>query len=354
MNPRIQCLRNQLNALEIEGMIVSNPTNIRYLTGIEAEGELLITRKENVFLTDSRYIEAVNSMLTIDSEIIVWDKRGMIREDYENYFLFCERVGFEENYVTYKKYKDILELYRINELIETEGIIEKQRRIKDEEEIEYIKKACEITDNCFRFLKSYIRRGMTEREIAYKIEQYFIEHGADGLAFDPIVASGSHSSMPHSIPTDKKIEDGDILTLDLGCKYKGYCSDMTRTIFIGKVDDAIKSAYDLVLQVQEQAISAMKDGVNIKNVTKDVEQELKINRFDLVHALGHGVGLDVHEKPILTSKYDYLLKENMVLAVEPGIYVPKSFGIRIEDTVLVTKNGCIELTKSEKNYSIIP
>ena len=354
MNPRIQCLRNQLNSLEIEGMIVSNPINIKYLTGIEAEGELLITRKENVFLTDSRYIEAVNSMLTIDSEIIVWDKRGMLREDYENYFLFCERVGFEESYVTYQKYKQILELYKINELVETEGIIEKQRRIKDEEEIENIKKACEITDNCFTFLKSFIKRGMTEREIAYKIEQYFMEHGADGLAFEPIVASGSHSSMPHAVPTDRKIEEGDILTLDLGCKYKGYCSDMTRTIFIGKIDDTIKSAYDLVLKVQEQALSAMKDGANIKNITKEVEQELKINRFDLVHALGHGVGLDVHEKPVLTSKYDNLLKENMVIAVEPGIYVPKSFGIRIEDTVLITKNGCIKLTKSEKNYSIIP
>ena len=158
MNPRIKCLRNQLNSLNIEGMIVSNPINIKYLTNIDAEGELLITRKENIFLTDGRYVEAVNSELTIDSEIIVWDKRGMIREDYENYFLFCEKVGFEESYVTYEKYKQIMQLYKINELVETEGIIEKQRRIKDEEEIANIKKACEITDNCFTFLKNYIKK----------------------------------------------------------------------------------------------------------------------------------------------------------------------------------------------------
>lgn len=353
MNPRIKCLRNQLGALNIEGMIVSNPINIKYLTGIEAEGELLITRKENIFLTDTRYVEAVNSTLTIDSEIIVWDKRGMIREDYENYFLFCEKVGFEESYVTYEKYKQILQLYKMHELVETEGIIEKQRRIKDEEEIENIKKACEITDACFSFLKSYIKIGMTEREIAYKIEEFFIKNGAEGLAFTPIVATGANSSMPHSIVSDKKIEEGDIILIDLGCKYKGYCSDMTRTMFAGKIDDTIKSLYDMVLKVQEQAISQVKDGANIKNITKAVEQELKINRFDLVHALGHGVGLDVHEIPVLTSKYDNLLKENMVIAVEPGIYVPKSFGIRIEDTVLVTKNGCIKLTKSEKNYTII-
>lgn len=353
MNPRIKCLRNQLNSLNIEGMIVSNPTNIKYLTNLDAEGELLITRKENIFLTDSRYVEAVNSALTIDSEIIVWDKRGMIREDYENFFLFCEKVGFEESYITYEKYKSILQLYKINELVETEGIIEKQRRIKDEEEINNIKKACEITDKCFEFLKNYIKIGMTEREIAYKIEEFFIKNGAEGLSFKPIVASGANSSMPHSIATDKKIEEGDIILIDLGCKYKGYCSDMTRTIFMGKMDDTIKTAYDVVLGVQERAISQMQDGVNIKNITKEAEQELKINRFDILHALGHGVGLDVHENPVLTSKYDNVLKENMVIAVEPGVYVPKSFGIRIEDTVLITKNGCIKLTNSEKNYTII-
>ena len=317
MNPRIKCLRNQLNSLNIEGMIVSNPINIKYLTNLDAEGELLITRKENIFLTDSRYIEAVNSALTIDSEIIAWDKKGMIREDYENFFLFCEKVGFEESYVTYEQYKKIMQLYRINELVETEGIIEKQRRIKDEEEIKNIEKACEITDKCFEFLKNYIKVGMTEREIAYKIQDFFIKNGAEGVSFEPIVATGTNSSMPHSVVTDKKIEKGDIILIDLGCKYNGYCSDMTRTIFMGEMDDTIKSAYDLVLGVQKQAISEMKDGANIKNITKNVEQELKINRFDLLHALGHGVGLDVHEIPVLTSKYDNLLKENMVIAVEP-------------------------------------
>lgn len=353
MNPRIKCLRNQLNSLNIEGMIVSNPINIKYLTGLNAEGELLITRKENIFLTDSRYVEAVNSELTIDSEIIVWDKLGMMREDYENFFLFCEKVGFEESYVTYEKYKKIMQLYRINELVETEGIIEKQRRIKDEEEINDIKKACEITDQCFEFLKKYIKIGMTEREIAYKIQEFFIKNGAEGISFDPIVATGANSSMPHAEPTDRKIEYGDIILIDLGCKYNGYCSDMTRTIFIGKLDDTIKSVYDIVLNVQKQALDEMKDGANIKNITKTAVQELKINRFDLVHALGHGVGLEVHEIPVLSSKYDNLLKENMVIAVEPGVYIPKSFGIRIEDTVLITKNGCINLTKSEKNYTII-
>ena len=353
MNPRIKCLRNQLNSLNIEGMIVSNPINIKYLTNIDAEGELLITRRENIFLTDGRYVEAVNSALTIDSEIIVWDKRGMIREDYENYFLFCEKVGFEESYVTYEKYKQIMQLYKINELVETEGIIEKQRRIKDEEEITNIKKACEITDQCFTFLKNYIKIGMTEREIAYRIEEFFIKNGAEGLAFNPIVASGTNSSMPHSIVSDKKIEEGDILLIDLGCKYKGYCSDMTRTIFMGCILEEIKPVYDLVLKTQKRVLEEMRSNYNIKTISRIVDDTFKLSNYFLIHSLGHGVGLDIHEMPFINQRNERFLKENMIVTNEPGIYLPGKYGIRIEDTVLVNKTDCTPLTKSEKGYVVI-
>lgn len=353
MNSRIRCLRNQLNSLEIEGMIVSNPANIKYLTGIDAEGELLLTKRENIFLTDSRYIEAVNSALTVDSEIAVWDKRGMTKIDYENFFLFCEKVGFEENYVTYSKYTELLHLYKVNELVETEGIIEIQRKVKDKEEIENIKKACKITDDCFTFLRNYIRIGMTEREIAYKIEEFFIQNGAEKTAFEPIVAVGENSSMPHAIASDRKVENGDIILIDLGCKYNGYCSDMTRVIFVGEPSPMIKSVYDLILNVQERVFMQIYDNANIKNICKMVEQEISNNKFSLIHALGHGVGLDVHEFPVLSQKNEGQLKENMVIAIEPGVYIPKSFGIRIEDTVLVTKNGCEKLTRSDKEYVTI-
>lgn len=188
MNHKIRALRENLKSLNLEGMIVTNPANIRYLTNIESEGTLLITRKENIFLTYTMYLEDVNRTLTIDDEIIVADVRDVSTEEAENFFVFCENIGFEENHVTYEQYKKLKRRYRINNMVETEGIIEKQRMIKDEEEIEKIKRACEITDNCFKHLLEYIKEGMTEKQIALEIEIYFKTHGADGVSFDPIVA----------------------------------------------------------------------------------------------------------------------------------------------------------------------
>lgn len=353
MNIRLRWLRDKLNALDIQGMIVSNPVNVRYLTNIEAEGELLITRKENAFITDSRYIEAVNTALTIDDEVIVYDRKTMLPEDYENFFLFCENVGFEEGYVTFENYKKIKQIYKVNELIETEQIIEKQRVIKDEAEIENIKKACEITDKCFTYLLKFIKIGMTEKEIATEIEYFMKKNGADTIAFESIVASGPNSSKPHSIPTYRKIEEGDVILLDFGAKYNGYCADMTRTIFMKYMPEEVKVYYDLVLNNLKRSKRDCYDGSNIKSIARNVESDLKFNNFDLLHALGHGVGLDVHEIPIISSKYDKVIKENMVLAIEPGIYIPGKYGIRIEDTIQIMKNECIELTKSEHNYTII-
>ncbi len=353
MNIRLRWLRDKLNALNIQGMIVSNPLSIKYLTNIDAEGELLITRKENVFITDGRYIEEVNTSLTIDDGVVVYDRRNMIKEDYENYFIFCETVGFEEGYVTFEKYKNMKQLYRVNDLVETEHIIEKQRVIKDDDEIENIKKACELTDKCFSHIIKYIKKGMTEKQIANEIERYFKQNGADGLAFDTIVASGENSSKPHSSVTNRKIASGDVILLDFGCKYNGYCSDMTRTIFMNRIPEKVKQVYDLVLRNQKNFIKEAKESANIKTLTKMVENDFRIYEYDLIHALGHGVGMEVHELPFLSSKKDNLLKENMVIAVEPGIYIPGKFGVRIEDTILITKNGCINLNGSEKNYIII-
>lgn len=353
MNTKIKWLREKLRGLDMEGMIVSNPINVKYLTGIDAEGVLLITRKENHYITDSRYLEEVHSTLTVDDEIIVSNLTDISSYDYENFFSFCENVGFEENYITYAMYKNYLQKYKANNLEETEGLIEKGRMIKDEEEIAKIQKACEITDNCFTYLQSFIKIGMTEKEISYEIEKYFLEHGAEGLSFETIVASGKNSSKPHAKTTDKKIESGEPITIDFGCKYQGYCSDMTRTIFAGYVPEKIKSIYDLVLKNQLQTLKDMKEGANIRILSRNVDSDFKLHGYSLVHSLGHGVGLDIHELPYISSKNDNVLKANMVVTDEPGIYLPGEFGVRIEDTVLITKSGCINLTKSDKNYIIV-
>ncbi len=259
MNTKIKWLREKMRGLDMQGMIVSNPVNIRYLTGINAEGVLLITRKENHYITDSRYIEDVHSTVTIDDEIIISNFTDISPYDYENFFSFCENVGFEENYITYAQYKKYMQKYKVNNFEETENMIEKQRVIKDEEEIAKIQKACELTDSCFKHLQDFIKIGMTEKEIAYEIENYFLRNGADGLAFETIVASGKNSSKPHAITTEKQIEKGDPITIDFGCKYQGYCSDMTRTVFAGHVPDRMKPIYDLVLKDQLQTLEDMKE-----------------------------------------------------------------------------------------------
>ena len=276
MNSKLQWLRNTMSSLDLQGMIVSNPINIKYLTKIEAEGVLLLTRKENIYITDGRYIEQVHSILTLYDEIIVYDINDVSKDDYENFFMFCENVGFEENYVTYAGYKELIRKYKINNLVETEHIIEKQRMIKDEEEISNLEKACEITDNCFSYILTYIEPGMTEKQIADEIEEYYKKR-TDGLSFETIVASGENTSKPHAVPTDRKIRENDIITIDMGCKVNGYCSDMTRTFFVGNVPEEIKPIYNLVLKNQIQTIEEMKDGASTRLLSKMVENDFKFN-----------------------------------------------------------------------------
>lgn len=351
MNEKIRLLRERLRNLKLEGMIVTNPVSIKYLTNIENEGTLLITRKENIFLTYTMFLESVKKTVTINDEIIVADFRDI--SQYENFFLFCENVGFEENYVTYKQYYYLKQKYKVNNLSETEDIIEKLRAVKDNDEIDKIKKACEITDKCFNHLLEFIKIGTTEKEIAFEIEKFFITNGADGLAFDTIVASGPNTSMPHAVLTDRKIESGDPITIDMGCKYKGYCSDMTRTVFAGYVPQFMKPVYDLVLKNQIRVSEDLKEGANLKIIAKSVDSEFKLNGVNMIHSLGHGVGLEIHEYPFVSTKYDFILKENMVITNEPGIYITNRFGVRIEDTVLITKYASQNLTMSEKGYVVV-
>ena len=352
MNDRLQALRNKMLGRSLQGMIIKNPVNIKYLTKIDAEGILLLTRKENIFITDSRYIEDVSSIITPFDEIVVDDQKNISKDDYENFFLFCENVGFEEKYLTYSDYKEYIRKYKINSFVEAGDLITTLRMIKDDEEIASIKKACEITDRCFDILKNYIRPGLTEKQIAKRIKNFFQEN-SEGESFDTIVASGENSSKPHAVPTDRVIEENDIITIDMGCKVNGYCSDMTRTVFIGKPTEEQKNIYKLVLENQKKVLNEIRDGQSIKTLVKSVESDFNVNNQTLIHALGHGVGLEIHEAPSINMKNENLLKENMVITDEPGIYLAGSFGVRIEDTVLVTRQGAIALTESNKECIIL-
>ncbi len=353
MNNRIECLKKILNENEIDGMLVFNPLNIRYLTGLNVEGFLIINECENTFVTDSRYIEDVNNKLTIEDEIIAADIADLRQEDYLNFFTNCNRIGFEEHFVTYSTYNEMIRKYRIKEAVEADVILENMRLIKNQEEINYIETACNITDSCFLHLQEYIKVGMTEKQVALEIYNFFMQHGAEGLAFDTIVASGSNTSMPHAVPTDRQIRYGDPVLIDFGAKYKGYCADMTRTFFIGEVSDEYRELYDFILDVQQKAADKIKDGAEGNIISKNVENSFNSKGYELIHALGHGVGLYIHENPVLSTRRKTILKKNMVVTNEPGIYIPGKIGIRIEDTILVDGQSSTCLTKSNRNLLVI-
>ena len=199
----------------------------------------------------------------------------------------------------------------------------------------------------------FIKIGITEEQIALEIENFFKTNGAEDVAFKPIVAIGENTSHPHWKPGKREVRMADPILIDMGCKVNGYCSDMTRTIFMGCILEKIKPIYDLVLKNQLILTSEMKEYGSIKTISKIPESDFKLNGYNLIHAIGHGVGLDVHERPMLLVNNDTFLKENMVIANEPGIYLPGEYGVRIEDTVLVSKNSGIPLTKSQKSYVVI-
>ena len=195
--------------------------------------------------------------------------------------------------------------------------------------------------------------GQTEKEIALELERYMKMNGAEDLAFETVVASGHNSSMPHAVPTDRKIEPKDIIQFDFGCKVNGYCSDFSRVLFVGGITDEERKVYNFVLKEQEFIISRLKDGLNIKETLKESEENYSRENYALLHSFGHNLGLDIHEEPILSSRYETKLKKNMLLTVEPGVYFPEKFGIRIEDTILITKDGSNCLTKSGKAICIL-
>jgi len=229
------------------------------------------------------------------------------------------------------------------------------KTVKTPEELLIIAKAEAIGDKTFKHLLDYIKVGMTELEIADEVERTMRSLGAEGLSFPTIVVSGVNSNQPHGEPSDRKIQEGDFLTLDIGCVYRGYCSDMTRTVAIGYATDEMKKIYDIVLEAQLAGLEMVKAGVkcfDVDKASRDVIEEAGYGEF-YIHGTGHGVGTEVHEPPTLNARSSEVLKENQAVTVEPGIYLPDKFGVRIEDLVIVTEFGYANLTHSPKELIIL-
>ncbi|MCT4598097.1 MAG: aminopeptidase P family protein [Vallitalea sp.] len=348
---RLNKLVDKLIDLELDAVIIRGEINRRYLSGFTGSNAYLyISKNTQKLLTDFRYIEQATKQCP-EFIIIDYIEKGLentlnniIKEDGAN------KVGFEDTILTYKDYMDLEEGLKNIQVEPIGDIVEQIRMVKDQEELKLIKKAASIGDMAFKHIIEYVKVGMTEKEIALELETYMKKNGADKLSFDTIVASGVNSSLPHAEPTDKEIEEGDFVTLDFGCVYKGYCSDMTRTFVIGKASEKQKEIYQTVLEAQEKALSSIKAGCigkEIDKIARDIISE-KGYGDNFGHGLGHSVGLYIHEEPRFSPRDENTFTKNMVVTVEPGIYVPEFGGVRIEDLVCVTDEGIINFTSSPK------
>lgn len=265
-----------------------------------------------------------------------------------------KKVAIEADEMTVATYLHIKQFFTA-EIVETRGFVEEIRQIKTPEEIAIIQESCDLADDAFAYILTYIKAGMTEIQVANELERYLKSKGASAMSFDTIVASGVRSAMPHGVATDKVIEDGDLITLDFGCYYKGYSSDMTRTFAIGSVDPKLEEIYHIVLEAHEFVNQQAKPGMTGKEVDAIARDYIKQKGYGdyFGHGLGHGLGLNVHELPGVNGRNEQPLQENMVITNEPGIYIEGLGGVRIEDDLLVTATGVKSFNRSPKNLIIL-
>lgn len=351
MTDRINKLVNLINDNALDAVLVSSKYNRRYLSGFTgSSGFLFITKDAKYMLTDFRYIEQATSQC-VGYEVIDFYDKGLVKT-INDLVLETETklLGFENKQMTVSDFENFTEKVTACEWKPMNDMVEKIRMIKDSEEVALIKKASAIGDAAFSHILEYIKVGMTEIEVAIELEYFMKKQGASKLSFDSIVASGKRSSLPHAVPTDKVIEEGDFVTLDFGCIYQGYCSDMTRTFVMGKASDKQKEIYNTVLKAQLNALDKIKGGV-IGKVADAYSRDI-INdagyRKNFGHGLGHSLGLEVHESPRFSLLAEDIILPGMIMSVEPGIYIPDFGGVRIEDLVHITEDGAEILVSSPK------
>ena len=317
-----------------DAVLITDPFNMRYLSGFRGgEGMLCLSKNRRVLITDSRYTEAAQK----ESDFQVIEE--CMEEDG------AEIVGYEDCSLRCREFEDLRKaLPAVKEWVPLGGSIDRLRRIKTPEEQELLQKAEAIGDAAFAELLKVLRPGMTELEAAAELEYQMKKHGASGFSFDTIMASGANSSMPHAVET------GDFVTMDFGCLYEGYCSDMTRTVVLGRASEKQREIYDTVLRAQKAALDVIRAGMTGSEVDRAARRIIEEAGYGQCfgHGLGHSVGLFIHEEPRLSPADDTVLEAGMSETVEPGIYLPGFGGVRIEDLVIVTEDGCRNLTRSPR------
>ena len=357
---RIKKLQAYMTENKLDGFIIGSEANRMYLSGFTGSNAmLLITLKEEpIIVTDFRYLEQVSKQCP-NFKCIDQKQKGALGTILEKAeALGLKQIGFEADYVSYSTYEEMQKGQGMT-WVATKNVIERFRQIKEETELEKLAKAESIGDLAFKaivpFIEKHWKNGLTENEVALEIERGMRQNGATGTSFNTIVASGAKSSLPHAVPSDDLLKKGDFLVMDFGCIYEGYCSDMTRTVVIGEVSEKHKEIYETVLAAQKAALEGIRPGLKGKEIDAMARDYIKNAGYGeyFGHGLGHSVGIEIHENPRFSMMEEQVIEENMVLTVEPGIYLPGFGGVRIEDMVVVTKDGIKNLTHSPKELIII-
>lgn len=348
---RIERLQSSIPA-DACAMITSD-VNRRYFTGMKSSaGVVLVFPDYACLLIDFRYYEKASETVT-DCEVIRMERMfGQISELVKAHR--AERLMIESETMTVAELDrlcDNIGGVQINSSGELSGIISEMRMIKSEEEIELIIKAQRIAEKAFDNALNFIKEGVTEREIALCLNDYMLRNGAEDLSFDTIALCGSNTSMPHGVPTDKPLKSGELILMDFGAVYEGYHSDMTRTVSLGEPSEEAERVYSIVLEAQNRCLAAAKEGLSCKRLDQIARDFIAANGYgdNFGHGLGHSVGMEIHESPAANTRDETILRENMIMTVEPGIYLPGKFGVRIEDFVAIKQNSAFNLTNAPKN-----
>lgn len=342
-----------------EAALIMSEDNISYFTSFHSSnGYLVVTKNKSYFLTDSRYVEAAeDNIKTVDEVLLL---RSM-KDDLYNLIdkLGVKKLHIESDRITVKRYNDIKKATALRQELVADGklddAINSIRIKKTREETEKIIAAQRIAEKAFDHILSFISTEKTEKEIALELDYFMLKNGADALSFETIAVSGKNSSKPHGVPSDKKIEKGDFITMDFGAVVDFYHSDMTRTVAVGEVSSKQIEVYETVLEAQLKAIEAVKAGKicrEVDGVARDIIKAKGYGEY-FGHGLGHGVGVEIHEAPSLNPTCETVLQAGHIITVEPGIYLPGEFGVRIEDMGAVTEIGFDNFTKSEKKLIVL-
>ncbi len=337
-------------------LFISDPLNVYYLTGFTgSRGMILITKRKAYFFTDFRYLEYAKKIVPPDFEVMQIDKKW--KQDWPKILkkFRVKDLGFEENYLTVNQYAGLKKISKGVRFKKAGNIVEQIREIKQGYEIARMRKSQRINEQVLDEVLNYLKVGRTETEVEWFIIKAQRELGAEDSSFDPIVAFGSNSAIPHHQNTNRKLKKGHTILIDMGVKYKHYCSDMTRTFFTSKPTTRQAKVYETVLASQQAAIDALKHNATVANVVKAAMKPIKEKNMEeyFQHALGHGSGLNIHELPNLGIEKPYKLKENMITTIEPGIYLPKNFGVRIEDMLIISRTGAKNITNAPKQLKDI-